>query len=163
MSVLLAKDCDLVAISKLLKRFSLKLIINSNEAELPGSFWGDNEAGLIQNNLHINPNTPIHSLLHEACHFICMDATRRKQLNTNAGGDYDEENAVCFLQIVLADHIAEMGRAQMLQDMDEWGYSFRLGSAKKWFELDAEDAKQWLIDHQLINNNNDCLFRLREY
>ena len=27
--------------------------------------------------------------------------------------------------------------------MDAWGYSFRLGSARAWFEHDAEDARQW--------------------
>ena len=36
-------------------------------------------------------------------------------------------------------------------DMDRWGYTFRLGSAKAWFENDAEDAYQWLIDHNIID------------
>ncbi len=29
----------------------------------------------------------------------------------------------------------------MCRDMDEWGYSFRLGSAANWFAEDAEDAR----------------------
>jgi hypothetical protein len=33
----------------------------------------------------------------------------------------------------------------MLRDMDAWGYSFRLGTAAEWFELDAEDARNWLV------------------
>ncbi len=44
-----------------------------------------------------------------------------------------------------------MKQERMLSDMDAWGYSFRLGSAKAWFEEDAEDAEQWLLKHQIIN------------
>ena len=32
-------------------------------------------------------------------------------------------------------------RARMWRDMDDWGYSFRLGSAQQWFEQDADDAR----------------------
>lgn len=109
-----------------------------------GSFWGDEEAGLVGNELHLRADTPVHSVLHEACHFICMDPARRAGLDTNAGGDYEEENAVCYLQILLADHVAGFGREKAMSDMDAWGYSFRLGSAKAWFERDAEDAEEWL-------------------
>ena len=31
-----------------------------------------------------------------------------------------------------------------MRDMDDWGYSFRLGSTEAWFEADAEDARAWL-------------------
>ena len=70
-------------------------------------------------------------MLHEACHFICMDDARRTQLERDAGGDYDEENAVCYLQILLADEFAGMDSQQMCRDMDAWGYTFRLGSAQR--------------------------------
>lgn len=79
-----------------------------------------------------------------------MDPVRRAQLNRDAGGDHDEENAVCYLQILLADRIEGMGRARMCADMDAWGYTFRLGSAAAWFEQDAEDARAWLIARGLI-------------
>jgi hypothetical protein len=39
----------------------------------------------------------------------------------------------------------------MCRDMDEWGYSFRLGSAGAWFAEDAEDACAWLIRHGLLD------------
>jgi hypothetical protein len=91
--------------------------------------------------------------LHEACHFICMDDARRAQLERDAGGDYDEENAVCYLQILLADELAGMSSRQMCSDMDAWGYTFRLGSAQAWFERDADDARRWLLTHRIIDEN----------
>jgi hypothetical protein len=106
-------------------------------------------------------DTPIHSILHEACHYICMDAQRRRALDTDAGGDYDEENAVCYLQILLADTLPGIGRKRMFRDMDAWGYSFRLGSAKTWFEHDAQDARQWLRHHGLITSLETPSYRLR--
>jgi len=159
--MLLVKHCDIKPIKELLKRFSLNLKLVSANEKLPGSFWGDDEAGLVDQSLYVNNNTPIHSLLHETCHFICMDSQRRNNLDTNAGGDYDEENAVCYLQIILADSINEMSQQRIFKDMDAWGYSFRLGSAQKWFEEDAEDAQQWLLKYQLINHSNTCLFSIR--
>lgn len=159
--MLLVQHCDINSIESLTSQFQLQLtIINAND-EIPGSFWGDDEAGLIDHTLYVNPNTPIHSLLHEACHFICMDETRRNSLDTNAGGDYDEENAVCYLQVILSDHIKNMGHNRMFKDMDDWGYTFRLGSAKTWFKEDADDARFWLLENQLINSNNKYLFKLR--
>ncbi len=159
--MLLVNHCDIQGIEALLAKFNLTLCITNPDEKIPGSFWGDDEAGLLKNTLYVNPNTPIHSLLHEACHYICMDNTRREALDTNAGGDYDEENAVCYLQIILSAQITEMGQARMLKDMDDWGYTFRLGSAKKWFENDADDPQLWLIQQQLINSNNHCLYQLR--
>ncbi|HBE93073.1 MAG TPA: hypothetical protein DDW55_11305, partial [Gammaproteobacteria bacterium] len=83
----------------------LKTVAAGNE--IPGSFWGDEEAGLIGNELLVRADTPLHSILHEACHYVCLDQARRDGLHTDAGGDYDEENAVCYLQTLLADHIEQ--------------------------------------------------------
>jgi hypothetical protein len=41
----------------------------------------------------------------------------------------------------------------MCSDMDAWGYTFRLGSARAWFERDAQDARQWLLAHRIIDAN----------
>jgi len=150
-------------ISKLFHPFGLILnkIQTQSASELPaipGSYWGESEAGLIKNNIYAREDTPIHSLLHEACHYICMDIERRDKLDTDAGGDYDEENAVCYLQILLSDHLTEFSRNTMFADMDNWGYSFRLGSTKRWFEHDAQDAKSWLINKNIINKNEQLCF-----
>jgi hypothetical protein len=119
---------------------------------IPGSYWGDSEAGLVANILFVRTDTPLHSALHEACHYICMDDSRRAMLHTDAGGDVPEENAVCYLQGLLADNIPGYGRASLFHDMDSWGYSFRLGSAQAWFEQDAADARVWLLNHRIIDD-----------
>jgi len=160
--MLLVQDCNIRALQKLTAQFQLKLETTHPDKEIPGSFWGENEAGLIGHTLYVNNNTPIHSLLHETCHFICMDNKRRNNLDTNAGGDYDEENAVCYLQILLSDLIQEMGHDCMFKDMDDWGYTFRLGSAKKWFNNDADDAQSWLYKNNLIDSNKRYLFKLHQ-
>jgi hypothetical protein len=130
--------------------------------EIPGSHWGDNEAGLIGADLFVRPDTPVHSALHETCHYICMDSNRRSNLHTDAGGDYDEENAVCYLQILLADHVSGNSQSIMMQEMDQWGYSFRLGSACQWFTQDAADARQWLLDYALITPDNELTWKYRQ-
>ncbi len=135
---------------QLLSRYQLELVETPMHEGIPGSFWGDEEAGLVGNRVYVRRDTPLHSVLHEACHFICMPPERRRSLDTNAGGDYDEENAVCYLQILLADHLPDSSSERAQQDMDRWGYSFRLGSARAWFEDDAEDARQWLLDRGLV-------------
>ena len=145
MPVLLYKHIRPDSLRDLLQRYGMQLQHVPDNESIPGSFWKDPEAGLIDNILYVRDDTPVHSALHEACHYICMDDARKQKLHTDAGGDYAEENAVCYLQILLSDAIPEMGRARMLKDMDAWGYSFRLGSAQAWFEQDAEDARQWLV------------------
>ena len=142
--------CEPAPLERLLSRFGMIIRQEPPGQPIPGSFWGHEEAGLIGNTLVLTADTPLHSILHETCHYICMDDERRKGVDTDAGGDYDEENAVCYLQILLADEIPGFGRDQMMEDMDAWGYTFRLGSARAWFERDAEDAREWLLDHRLI-------------
>ncbi len=158
-TVLRLADINPAGLRKLLQKYSLELI-TQDDGDIPGSFWGDEEAGLIENRVYARPDTPIHSILHESCHYICMDSERRAALHTDAAGDYDEENGVCYLQILLADDIAEMGRQRMFEDMDRWGYSFRLGSAQAWFEQDAEDAQQWLEEYGLLAGQRPS-YRLR--
>ena len=149
------------ALQQLLVQYDLEVVLVEDREKLPGSFWGDPEAGLIANRLYVRPSTPVQSALHEACHYICMDTARRRQLDTDAGGGYDEENGVCYLQILLAAHLPGMTAARMMQDMDAWGYSFRLGSTQAWFEHDADDARNWLIVHQLIDQSSQPTWQLR--
>jgi hypothetical protein len=116
---------------------------------------------LIGSKLYARLDTPLHSLLHEGAHFMCMTPERRMGLDTDAGGDDAEENGVCYLQILLAEVLPNVGRERMCRDMDEWGYTFRLGSAAAWFAEDAEDARLWLIDHDVIDAEGRITFRCR--
>ena len=144
----------------LLARYGLTLARVADDTPIPGSYWGESEAGLIGQVIYARADTPVHSVLHEACHVLCMDVTRRATLHTDAGGDYAEEDAVCFLQITLASHIG-LSEEAICADMDAWGYTFRLGSAHAWFTQDAEDARAWLVRHGLLTASGEPTFRLR--
>ena len=137
------------------------LVMQANDEAITGSFWGDSEAGIVGHSVYARSDTPLHSLLHEACHTVCMTEDRRQSLNKDAGGDDIEEAAVCYLQILLADELQDIGRDRLMADMDAWGYSFRLGSTAAWFQDDAEDAFNWLIDREIIDTDGAPTFQLR--
>ena len=154
--------CDHSAVARLLHGYGLDLRLIEPHADIPGSYWGDSEAGLQGNTLLARPDTPLHSILHEAAHYVCMSPERRVGLERDAGGDDPEECAVCYLQVLLADALPRFGRETSWRDMDEWGYSFRLGSSRAWFEKDAQDARAWLERHGLIDAGGALSWRLRE-
>ena len=160
--VLRLADIDATGLARLLAEFGLILSHRPDNEPIPHSYWGEQEAGLKDNHLYARDDTPVHSILHEACHFICLDPARRRELDTNAGSDEAEENAVCYLQILLADEIRGFGRERMFTDMDTWGYSFRLGSSRAWFEHDAGDALRWLISHNLLDSRQLAPIQLRQ-
>jgi len=109
------------ALCALLGRYGLKLEAVAAGTPIPGSFWGAPEAGLVGATVYVGPQTPLHSVLHEGCHYVCMDAARRAGLDTDAGGDDLEECAVCYLQALIADHLPGVGRERLFADMDAWG------------------------------------------
>ena len=147
-------------IDRLLSENGLSLVMVADNESIPGSHWGDEEAGLIASSLYARRDTPVHSVLHEACHYFVMDEKRRAVLHTDAGGSAVEESAVCYLQICLAERLTEVGAARICTDMDRWGYSFRLGSTRAWFENDAEDAKKFLVERGVWSNFNLQLMTL---
>lgn len=160
-AVLLLRSVDRVPVALLLDRFGLELTLVAHGEKIPGSYWGDSEAGLKGAKLHARLDTPVHSILHEACHYICMSPERRAGLDTDAGGDDLEEAAVCYLQVLLAGELPAVGSARMLADMDSWGYSFRLGTTRAWFEGDAADARAWLERHGVIDAAGKLTLHLR--
>jgi hypothetical protein len=158
--VLLLSAMDRLELALLLDKFGLELVLAAPETVIPGSYWGEREAGLIGSKIYARLDTPLHSVLHEGAHFICMSPERRAGLDTDAGGDDAEESAVCYLQILLAKALGiELER--VCGDMDAWGYSFRLGSAARWFAEDAEDARAWLLDRGLIAAPDALTYRVR--
>lgn len=139
----------------------MQLVEVGTDRPIPGSYWGESEAGLVGDRLYARPDTPAHSLLHELAHYVCMTPSRRVRLATDAGGDPDEECAACYLQVLLADELPELGRERCLNDMDAWGYSFREGSARNWLRGDGADAREWLIERGLIDRRARPTWALR--
>lgn len=158
--VLRRADLSFDALTRVVAPYGARLVEVPAGARLPGSYWGAPEAGLAGNRLFVRDDTPVHSLLHELGHYICMTPARRARLWLDAGGDDDEECAVCYLQLVLADYVAGFGRARCCGDMDVWGYSFREGSARAWRDGDGADARRWLLERGLIDIANNPTWRL---
>ena len=160
-TVVLLADLDSAQVDALLACYGARLERIPADAAIPGSYWGDTEAGLIGSAVFVRADTPAHSFLHELCHFICMDDARRVALATDAGGADDEECGVCYLQVLLAERLDGFGAPQCLRDMDAWGYTFREGSARAWFDGDGAHARAWLLDHGLVDSNGEPTLRPR--
>jgi hypothetical protein len=149
-SVLTLSDIDDAALVALLAGYGLRFERVADGAAIPGSYWGESEAGIIGDTVHARADTPVHSILHEACHLIVLPPERRAQVHTDATDSVAEEDATCYLQIVLGDRLPGVGGERVMRDMDAWGYTFRLGSARAWFERDADDARAWLMRRGLL-------------
>jgi hypothetical protein len=161
MDVLRVGDEAHESILTLVCRYGVTLRMRAAGEPLPGSYWGESEAGVRDDELFVRADTPLHSLLHELSHYVCMSGERRAGLDRDAGGDDAEECAVCYLQILLADELPALGRERMLADMDVWGYTFRLGSARAWFGDDAADACIWLRRNGVVDEHLRPTYQLR--
>ena len=147
---MLLGDIDRGALARLLGEFALNLVGVGDGETIPGSYWGEPEAGVIVDAVYARADTPVHSVLHEASHLIVAGPQRRTSIHTDASDCDHEENATCYLQIALAEKLADVGAMRLMMDMDAWGYSFRMGSTRDWFERDADDARSWLVDRGLL-------------
>ena len=152
--VLRLRDISFADATALLARYDLRLERVADGAPIPGSYWGECEAGVIGNAVYARGDTPLHSLLHEAGHLIVLPSERRAAVHTDATDSVEEEDAVCLLQALLGDALPGVGRARVLADMDAWGYTFRLGSAAAYFERDAGAAWAWLASHGLVDSDH---------
>jgi len=141
----------LADVERLLAGYGLDLVIIEDGLDIPGSYWGDSEAGIIGETVYARRDTPVHSLLHEACHLIVLPPERRRAVHTDATDSVAEEDAVCVLQALLGDALPGVGRMRILADMDVWGYTFRTGSARTYYETDADEAWQWLAGRGLVD------------
>ena len=57
-----------MALAILLERYGLDLRLVAPEEVIPGSYWGESEAGVIGARVYARLDTPLHSVLHEAAH-----------------------------------------------------------------------------------------------
>ncbi|MBP7891691.1 MAG: hypothetical protein KAZ58_02175 [Arenimonas sp.] len=149
-AVVRLRDIAIEQARQLLGLFDLELVLVAENEAIPGSYWGECEAGLIGSCVHVRADTPVHSLLHEACHLMVLPTDKRAAVHTDATDSILEEDATCYLQLALADRLTGFGFERACADMDAWGYSFRLGSARVWFEQDADDARTFLHARGLL-------------
>ena len=154
-------DLDRREVDRLLAAYGARLVYVPGGEAIPGSYWGEAEAGLLGASVYARADTPAHSLLHELSHYVCMSSERRTALATDAGGNDDEECAVCYLQVLLAERLTGFGAERCVRDMDAWGYSFREGSARAWLEGDGTFARNWLLAHHLIDAQEQPTWKLR--
>lgn len=148
--MLILADIAIDDVIALLARHGLAFCLVAEGEAIPGSYWGECEAGLIGTTVFARRDTPVHSLLHEAAHLIVLPPERREHVHTDATDSIEEEDAVCVLQALLGDELPGVGRDRVLADMDAWGYTFRLGSARAYFERDSSSAWRWLAERGLI-------------
>ena len=135
----------------LLASYALELIEVAPGDPIPGSYWGECEAGIVGTTVFARADTPVHSLLHEAGHLLLLSPAQRAAVHTDATDCQREEDATCVLQALLGDALPGVGRERIWADMDAWGYTFRLGSARAHFEQDAADAYELLRERGLVD------------
>ena len=119
----------------LLRSYGLALQRVADGDPIPGSYWGDSEAGIIGTTVYARDDTPVHSLLHEACHLIVLPPERRERVHTDATDSVAEEDAVCVLQALLGDVLPGVGRDRV----------------RDYMERDADAAWAWLREHGLVD------------
>src|SRR3546814_16448821 len=91
--VLRIADIGFAPCAALLTGFDLDLQAVADSERIPGSYWGECEAGLIGNTVYARAATPIHSLLHEACQLTVMPADRRSMVHTDATTSIAQKDA----------------------------------------------------------------------
>ena len=67
-----------------------------------------------------------------------------------------------FADVLRLGPTADSSIRALVADMDAWGYTFRLGNARAWFESDAADACIWLRQNGVIDDRNHPTFRTRQ-
>src|SRR6204780_5565737 len=108
--MMLLSTIERPALLRLLAGYGLDLRLVAPATPIPGSYWGEREAGLQGNVLFARLDTPLHSILHEAAPSVSMPPEPRVVLARNAGGDDGEEGGVCSMQKLLANALAGMAR-----------------------------------------------------
>ena len=149
--MLTLSQIDEATVAALLAAYGIALARVADGAPIPGSYWGEPEAGIIGDTVHARGDTPVHSLLHEAAHLSVLPSDRRTFVHTDATASLEEEDAVLVLQVLLGDALPSVGGERVLADMDAWGYTFRLGSAAAYVRGDADAAWAWLQARGLVD------------
>ena len=106
-------EIDPRAARTLLAQHGLDLIDIGAGEPIPGSFWGVPEAGVIGARVYVRADTPVHSLLHEACHLVVMPAARRNARWADWVAARMAQPGTVFVAVG-AGHLAGKGSVQTL-------------------------------------------------
>lgn len=147
--VLRVADIGLDAPAALLARYGLRLHRVESDAAIPGSFWGEPEAGIIGCDVYVRDDTPVHSLLHEAGHLIVLPAENALRCIPTRPIRWKKKTPPVTCRSCWPSNCL-VWAARLMADMDSWGYTYRLGSTRAWFEQDAENARSWLDARGLL-------------
>ena len=79
-AVLVLADGYLAPVGALLARHGLAMRCVAGDAPIPGSYHGAPEAGVVGHDVWVRADTPLHSVLHEASHSVCMTPERRAEI-----------------------------------------------------------------------------------
>jgi hypothetical protein len=158
-SVLTLADIHFDDAAALLHRFGLRCSASPTAHRFPAATGANRGRDHRQRTVYARSDTPVHSLLHEACHLIVLPPERRAPC-TPTPPIRSRGRRGLLLQGLLADALPGVGSDRVLADMDAWGYTFRLGSARAWFEHDADDAWAWLQDADWSTQRAPCSSRL---
>ena len=141
------------AVAALLAGWGLELGVVADGAPIPFSYHGEPEAGLEERRVWVRADTPLHSVLHEACHALCMDGARRGALARDAGGDFRRGKRRLLPADPARRPAARRGRGAAARGHGSLGAT-RSGSARarRWFESEADDARRWLVQHGLTDD-----------
>src|SRR3569833_2073887 len=80
MNVVTCGEIQLSALQDVLSPYGIDVLPVPDAQPIPGTHFGDPEAGLIAHRLYIRSATPVHSALHDACHYLCMASARRARV-----------------------------------------------------------------------------------
>ena len=107
---------------------------------------------MIGATVYARADTPVHSLLHEAGHLIVLPPERRaaRAYRRHRFGRR-RRRGLRAAGRCSATRCRASAATRVLADMDAWGYTFRLGSARAYVEHDAADAWRWLREHGLVD------------
>lgn len=115
-----------------------------------GSFWGDEEVGIIGIIVYVCGDMLVYLLLYEVCYLIVLLLECCVVVYIDVIDLIEEEDVICYLQIVLVDVFLGVGCDWLMVDMDVWGYLFWFGLICVWFEQDVENVCQFLFDWQFL-------------
>ena len=133
------RDIGFDDVAALLARYGLAARARRRRRADPRQLLGRTRSRPDRPRVHARDDTPVHSLLHEAAHLIVLPPERARRAYRRHRFGRGRRRRLRAAVAARRRPARRRPRA-LMADMDAWGYTFRLGSARAYFERDAEDA-----------------------